>query len=51
MSPQIEEILGFSPGEWTDDADLWARQLHPDDRERVLAEEEDIASYTPGQVY
>jgi diguanylate cyclase (GGDEF)-like protein/PAS domain S-box-containing protein len=51
VSPQIEEILGFSPGEWVDDADLWARQLHPDDRERVLAEEEDTDSYTPGQVY
>jgi len=51
VSPQIEEILGFSPGEWIDDADLWARQLHPDDRERVLAEEEDTDSYTPGQVY
>jgi diguanylate cyclase (GGDEF)-like protein/PAS domain S-box-containing protein len=51
VSPQVEEILGFTPAEWIDDADLWARQLHPDDRARVLAEEEDIASYTLGQVY
>ena len=51
VSPQIEEILGFTPGEWIADAGLWARRLHPDDRERVLAEEEDVESYTPGQVY
>jgi len=51
ISPQIEEILGFTPAEWISDPSLWARQLHPDDRERVMAEEEDIQSYTPGQVY
>ena len=51
VSPQIEEILGFTAEEWIADADLWARQLHPDDRKRVLVEEEDIDSYTPGRVY
>ena len=51
VSPQVEEILGFTPAEWISDPGLWARRLHPDDRERVLAEEEDIHSYTPGQVY
>ncbi len=35
VSPQIEEILGYSPDEWLADPRLWARQLHPDDRERV----------------
>ena len=39
---------GSRPAEWISDPGLWARQLHPDDRERVLAEEEDIDSYTPG---
>ncbi len=38
VSPQIETLLGFSPAEWLADPDLWRRQLHPDDRERVLAE-------------
>src|SRR5574338_503687 len=52
VSPQIEEILGFSPSEWTSDPGLWARQLHPDDRSRVLAEEEaDAAASKPGQVF
>jgi diguanylate cyclase (GGDEF)-like protein/PAS domain S-box-containing protein len=39
VSPQIEEILGYSPEEWMADPDLWAQQLHPDDRERALAQE------------
>jgi diguanylate cyclase (GGDEF)-like protein/PAS domain S-box-containing protein len=39
VSPQIEEILGFSPAEWMADPGLWAKQLHPDDRERALAPE------------
>ncbi len=40
VSPQIESILGFSPEEWMADAESWYRQLHPDDRDRVIAEEE-----------
>jgi diguanylate cyclase (GGDEF)-like protein/PAS domain S-box-containing protein len=39
VSPQIEAILGFSPEEWCDDETLWLRRLHPDDRERVLADD------------
>jgi diguanylate cyclase (GGDEF)-like protein/PAS domain S-box-containing protein len=38
-SPQIEQILGYTPEEWCADPDLWARRLHPDDREWVLASE------------
>jgi two-component system, NarL family, sensor histidine kinase UhpB len=38
VSPQIENLLGFTPAEWLADPQLWVRQLHPDDRERVLAE-------------
>lgn len=36
VSPQIAS-LGFAPEEWLADPGLWARQLHPEDRERVLA--------------
>ncbi|HEV7769322.1 MAG TPA: EAL domain-containing protein [Solirubrobacterales bacterium] len=39
VSPQIEEILGYSPEEWKQDPGLWARLLHPDDRERALSQE------------
>jgi len=39
VSPQIEEILGYTPEEWLADPDLWASLLHPEDRERALAQE------------
>ena len=38
ISPQYERLLGFTPEERTADPELWLRQLHPDDRDRVLAE-------------
>ncbi len=39
VSPRIDWLLGFTPEEWTGDPDLWLRQIHPDDRDRILAEE------------
>jgi diguanylate cyclase (GGDEF)-like protein/PAS domain S-box-containing protein len=39
VSPQVEEILGFTPEDFLRDAGLWARQVHPDDRLRALAVE------------
>ena len=39
VSPQIEALLGYTPAEWLADPGLWARLLHRDDRERVLATE------------
>jgi diguanylate cyclase (GGDEF)-like protein/PAS domain S-box-containing protein len=44
VSPQVEEILGYSPDEWMADRGLWAQQLHPDDRERALEQETRTAS-------
>lgn len=38
VSPQAESMLGFSPAEYAADPDTWRKRLHPDDRERVLAE-------------
>lgn len=40
VSPQIEALLGYTPGEWLADPLLWIRRIHSDDRQRVLAEEE-----------
>lgn len=34
ISPQVEEILGYAPDEWTTNAAFWAELVHPDDRER-----------------
>jgi len=38
MSPQIERLSGYSPLEWLADPGIWPKLLHPEDRERVLAE-------------
>jgi diguanylate cyclase (GGDEF)-like protein/PAS domain S-box-containing protein len=39
VSPQVEEILGFTPAEFLCDPGLWARQVHADDRLHALAVE------------
>jgi diguanylate cyclase (GGDEF)-like protein/PAS domain S-box-containing protein len=36
VSPQVEEILGYTAEEFKADPGLWARLLHPDDRLRAL---------------
>jgi diguanylate cyclase (GGDEF)-like protein/PAS domain S-box-containing protein len=41
VSPQVEEILGYTPEEFKRDAGLWARLLHPDDREAALEMEKE----------
>jgi PAS domain S-box-containing protein len=38
VSPFVEQLLGYSAEVATGDPEWWARALHPDDRERVLAE-------------
>ena len=37
VSPQIEELLGITPQEYIEDADLWRKHLHPDDRDDAMA--------------
>ena len=36
MSPQVEDLLGYPVEQWLEERDLFARILHPHDRERVL---------------
>ncbi len=38
ISPQVEAVLGYSPDDFMADPDIWATCVHPEDRERVLAE-------------
>jgi PAS domain S-box-containing protein len=38
MSPQIETMLGYTPEEWIRDKELFPKLLHPDDRDRVMAD-------------
>jgi diguanylate cyclase (GGDEF)-like protein/PAS domain S-box-containing protein len=39
VSPQIEDMTGYSPEEWMADPELWFRRLHRDDREDVARAE------------
>jgi PAS domain S-box-containing protein len=32
------DLLGYTVREWMEDAELWVRSIHPDDRERVVQE-------------
>ena len=38
ISPQIEKISGYPAQAWIMDPLLWSKAIHPEDRERVLAE-------------
>ena len=42
ISPQIEPLLGYSADEWLGDPELFLKLLHPDDRERVLADHDQV---------
>src|SRR4051794_4109665 len=36
VNARAEEVLGYPARQWLEDAGLWQRILHPDDRERVV---------------
>ena len=38
ISPQVEDMLGYSQDEWLTDPELWKERTHPDDREWVYRE-------------
>ena len=42
ISPQVEDLLGYSPDEWLDDREFFPKVLHSEDRERVLADHERV---------
>lgn len=45
VSPQISTLLGFSPDEWMSAKGLWLKQVHPQDRSRVMeAERQSVES-------
>lgn len=39
ISPRIKDLLGYTPEEWNAKETIWENSLHPDDKERVLAED------------
>jgi PAS domain S-box-containing protein len=38
VSPQVEQLLGFTAEQWLNNPILWYSQLHPDDQERWQAD-------------
>jgi PAS domain S-box-containing protein len=38
IGPQIEVLTGYPPEDWLTDPDFWSKIMHPDDRDRVIAE-------------
>lgn len=38
ISPRVEKVLGFTPEAWLAAPDLRQSRLHPDDRQRIMAE-------------
>jgi diguanylate cyclase (GGDEF)-like protein/PAS domain S-box-containing protein len=47
VSPQIEQILGYTAAEWCANPALWAERLHPEDRDWVLARENGLNGVKP----
>src|SRR3954449_7797529 len=40
VSPQLEQAFGYCPQDWIADENGWVEALHPDDRDRIVAEAE-----------
>jgi PAS domain S-box-containing protein len=40
ISPQVERTLGFTQADYQANPDIWRQRLHPQDRDRVMAEVE-----------
>ena len=49
VSPQLKAMTGFTPADWLADPRSWLSRLHPDDRDRVLAEHRQ--SYLTGKPF
>src|SRR5215468_3525091 len=48
VSPQIERLFGYSAQTWMADETAWVEAVHPDDRNRIVAEAEScIAAQLP----
>ncbi len=39
VSPQVEQLTGYTPEEWTENPHLWYSRVHPDDKEAFIAGE------------
>ncbi len=50
ISPRLRTLLGYTPEEWIGVAGIWEEHIHPQDLERVLAEEESEAVAPAGSI-
>ena len=50
ISPHLETLLGYTPDEWAGVAGIWEEHIHPQDLERVLAEDDAEAAAPAGTV-
>jgi PAS domain S-box-containing protein len=48
ISPHIQTLTGISAEQWMSASSPWSDHLHPDDRERVLAEEANVMAGSEG---
>ncbi len=46
ISPQTTRIVGYTPDEWLADPSLWVAITHPDDRDRVIAQDRAVRGGT-----
>jgi diguanylate cyclase (GGDEF)-like protein/PAS domain S-box-containing protein len=51
VSLGVQAMLGFSPAEWLQDPGSWARQVHPEDRDRVFDREGELGNPTLPEEY
>jgi len=40
VSPYIQTMYGYTPSQWIQQPDLWLERVHPEDRERVIAQDD-----------
>ena len=48
ISANVREQLGYAPEDFVNDSGFWANNIHPDDRERVLAQQ--ALLFTQGRI-
>src|SRR5262249_40876201 len=48
ISDYAESLLGYTVGEWTNDPAFWLSVVHPEDRERLAVEIQDICEAGAG---
>src|SRR6185436_1569499 len=49
VSPQVESMFGYPVEEWLGELDGWRKAIHPQDRERIVAD--DVQANATGQTF